>query len=323
MTVKEKQSGPKGKPKRIAAVICTYNRYDLLPLAIESCLKQTMDPTRFEIIVVDNSPDHTAAAAFGAQYEGHANLRYVVERTPGLSNARNVAAKMSDAEIIAYLDDDAIAKPTWLKALVQAFEAFGSAAKVAGGKISPIWDVPRPSWLGDGKLGYVSVVDWGGSARLIGEFEWIAGANIAFRREPLLEIGGFDTNLGRKGPETSLLSNEESAVVETLKADGSFALYVPEAEVDHLVDKRRLTHEWFRRRSAWQAVSDCMDDEKVQSWADKALDGTLNYLQKQPPRYRAISGLTQDVDDPTEFNDQLDAIYNMTVALLTGLKSPS
>lgn len=305
---------------RIAAAICTYNRYDLLDSAIQSCLDQDLDPAEFEIIVVDNSPDHAAAESFGEAYRHHANLTYLVEKTPGLSNARNVAARTSSAEIIVYLDDDAIARPEWLRALLAAYDAFGPSVSVAGGRISPIWDMPRPDWLGDDKLGYVSVVDWGGSARVLKEHEWIAGANISFRRAPLIEIGGFDTALGRKGPETNLLSNEESDVVAKLTEDGGMVLYVPEAEVDHLVDRRRLSQEWFRRRSAWQAVSDSLNDPSVAGWAADALDNALGYLLRQPPRYRSISGLRRDIDDPDEFNEQIDAIYNMTIAMLAGLK---
>lgn len=318
-----KKPASAARSPRIAAVICTYNRYDLLGSAIDSCIAQDLDPSEFEIIVVDNSPDHLAAGQFGEPYQKHENLTYLIEKTPGLSNARNVAARLSKAEIVAYLDDDAIAKPDWLRGLLQAYDAFGPSVMVAGGKISPIWDVPRPAWLGDSKLGYVSVVDWGGSARVIKRDEWIAGANISFRREALLEAGGFDTALGRKGPETSLLSNEETDVLKKLTEKGGLVLYVPEAEVDHLVDRRRLEQEWFRRRSAWQAVSDSLNDPSIGDRAAEAGENARGYLLRQPPRYRSVAGLSRDHEDPEEFNHQLDAIYNMTVSILSGLKSNS
>lgn len=305
---------------KIAAVICTYNRYDLLGAAIDSCVAQSLDPEAFEIIVVDNSPDWDAAAEFGAAYAKVPNLSYVVEKTPGLSNARNVAAEMTEAEIVAYLDDDAIAKPDWLAGLLRAYDTFGPSAAVAGGKISPIWDVPRPAWLHDENLGYVSVVDWGGEARILGSHEWIAGANISFRRSYLLEVGGFDTNLGRKGPETSLLSNEETDVLKKVSELGGLTLYVPEAEIDHLVDRRRLDQEWFRRRTAWQAVSDYLKEPDVESWAPGAYDSMLDYLHRQPPRHRAISGLNRAVDEADEFRDQLGALYSLTLSALSGFK---
>src|ERR1700740_2121779 len=73
----------------LSAVICTYNRYDLLPEAIESLVKQNVPPSLFEIIVVDNSPDQAGATCFAQHYTGLSNLTYLVEPKPGLSNARN------------------------------------------------------------------------------------------------------------------------------------------------------------------------------------------------------------------------------------------
>lgn len=304
----------------ISAVICTYNRYDVLPQAIESCMAQRMDAQKFDIIVVDNSPDKDFARSFGEKYKDVANLTYLIAEIAGLSNARNMAMEKSQADIVAYLDDDAIANENWLTEIVDAFKLFGDSAMAAGGKILASWQVERPHWVPDQKLGYLSVVDWGGKTRVIGSSEWIAGANIAFRREPLIAIGGFDTALGRKGPETSLLSNEENDVLRKLGERGGSVLYMPNAEVFHQVDPRRLHRDWFRRRSAWQAVSDYLGNPDVHSWKDAAYDNVLDFLFKQAPRYRSIAGLQADVDDSEHFNEQLDAVYNMTLALLTGLK---
>jgi glycosyltransferase involved in cell wall biosynthesis len=304
----------------ISAVICTYNRYDVLPQAIQSCLSQTLDASAFEIIVVDNSPDAESARSFGQRYEAVGNLHYLIADTPGLSNARNIALARSRAEIIAYLDDDAIASETWLVEIIEAFELYGEAAVAAGGRILPSWQAERPDWMPEQKLGYLSVVDWGGRTRVISASEWIAGANIAFRRAPLQAVGGFDVTLGRRGPETSLLSNEENDVLRKLGERGGLVLYMPNAEVLHQVDERRLHRDWFRRRSAWQAVSDYLANPDAHHAADGAFGNVLTFLLKQAPRHRSIAGLQVDFDDPDQFNEQLDAVYDMTAALLAGLK---
>ena len=304
----------------ISAVICTYNRYDVLEQAIQSCLDQRLEASKFDIIIVDNSPDIEFATSFGERYSGVANLSYLIAEIPGLSNARNMALAKSQADIIAYLDDDAIADGNWLIEIVEAFKSYGDSAMAAGGRILPAWQEARPAWVPDQKLGYLSVVDWGGKTRVINSSEWIAGANMAFRRSQLQAVGGFDVNLGRKGPETSLLSNEENDVLRKLGERGGSVLYMPNAEVLHQVDSRRLHRDWFRRRSAWQAVSDYLGNPDVHSWKDAAFANVLDFLFKQAPRYRSIAGLQADVDDADQFNEQLDAVYNMTLALLTGLK---
>jgi glycosyltransferase involved in cell wall biosynthesis len=76
----------------LSAIICTYDRYDLLPEAIESLRRQDVAAGEIEIIVVDNSPDQAASGAFGQRYAEAPRLAYITEATPGLSNARSVAA---------------------------------------------------------------------------------------------------------------------------------------------------------------------------------------------------------------------------------------
>lgn len=301
--------------------ICTYNRYDLLKTCVESVLAQNVGERRFDVVIVDNSPDGALAAAkqreFGAAHPQR--LRYIVEATPGLSNARNVATRTSDADVIVFIDDDAIAEAGWLSHVMEGFEEYGDLAGVVGGRIDPIWEAPRPPWLGDQILGYVSVVNWGGGLRVAADNEWFAGANIAYRRKTLHDLGGFSTNLGRIGAGSSLLSNEENAVNDAMTGAGYRMIYAPEARVSHLVESKRLTREWFRQRTAWQAVSDMLA-RPATTMAKKSrhMRSVFDYLDHLPPRDRPMAGLYADTDDPEMFQRQLDAVYGLTVAALTG-----
>lgn len=147
----------KNAPK-IASVICTYNRYDFLEESLNSLLAQDMDPSEFEIIVVDNSPDFDLAAAYQAKLGG-GRVTYLIERIAGLSNARNVGLRTATAKIVHFLDDDAVARPDLLTQLVAAFDFFGDQVGVVGGQVLPRWGAARPSWLSDNLLGFLSVVD--------------------------------------------------------------------------------------------------------------------------------------------------------------------
>src|SRR5450432_4527207 len=109
----------------ITLCICSYDRYDLLPKAIESAAKQSLPQEQLDILVVDNSPDQERARAFGKKFSAIPNLTYEVEETPGLSNARNRGARLSRAPIIAFMDDDAIASANWAEEILRAFERFG------------------------------------------------------------------------------------------------------------------------------------------------------------------------------------------------------
>jgi len=307
------------KQTTLCAAICTYKRYDLLQLAVESLTRQEDVDGLLSVLIVDNSPDEAVAGRERGRYEHIRNLRYVYERQPGLSNARNVAARESDAEIIAYLDDDAIASAGWARALIDAYVRFPEAG-IAGGPVVPIWEEARPEWLTDKLTSYVSVVDWGGDApRIADPSEWFAGANISFRRRLVLEAGGFDTSLGRIGSGASLLSNEEIALSNRIHALGNPSVYVPNATVDHLVERARLKQSWFRRRVVWQAVSDYVAsggreaDELREGW-----EWVLTFLSARKPCDRSFRGLFADSESGQDFEDQLAALYNFSFNLLAG-----
>jgi glycosyltransferase involved in cell wall biosynthesis len=307
-------------PVSITAVICTYNRYDLLPKAIDSLLTQTLDSSSYQILIVDNTPpkQRSEGESLALSYQSAANMAYLFEDTPGLSNARNVAAKAAQSDYILYLDDDAIADQALLENIINAFEQFDNVG-VVGGKILPIWEIERPCWLGDDIVGNVSVVDWGGGTRVAGSGEWFAGANISFRLSALRESGGFSTTLGRVGAGNSLMSNEEIEVLEFLKNSGYNAVYAPDAKVDHLVERKRISRDWFRRRIAWQATSDfIMDADKIEPQLPQLISSVRDYLASLPPLSRNIQGLYYKTEDPSEFRWQLSALYSFTCLTLAG-----
>jgi glycosyltransferase involved in cell wall biosynthesis len=309
---------------RIAAAICTYDRYDLLPKAVESAVRQTLPAESYRILVIDNSPDHDRAHRFSKEFETVPNLTYIVEETPGLSNARNVAVRVCDTDFIAFMDDDAVASAQWLAEILDAFAGFGSSAMVVGGRVEPIWGGPRPPWLHDSLLANLSVVDYGEEVRPIERSEWFAGTNIAFRTSAVLDNGGFATNLGRIGSGATLLSNEEIQLLDLIRAGGGRLIYTPRAVISHLVHPSRLNRSWFRKRSAWQAVSDfTMNPERMVTAASDHWKGAIGYFNNLPPHLRTIRGLIHDTDDPELFRWQLGAIYLLTAGILAGFEGVS
>jgi glycosyltransferase involved in cell wall biosynthesis len=254
-------------------------------------------------------------------YREIANLRWLTEKTPGLSNARNVAAREARAPIVAFMDDDAIAAPDWLEALLAVFEKFGAEAQVVGGRVDPLWEVPQPAWLPDDLLGNVSVVNWGGVDRFASRTEWVAGTNIAFRVEALRAAGGFSVHLGRTRGGQALLSNDETDVIERMSARGARLIYAPGAAVEHLVPAERLTQAWFRRRVAWQAVSDyLLDPERVYEKAPGYWRGVTEFYARLAPQYRTPRGLYAEQSEPDMFRMQMNALYNFTVVTLSGFR---
>lgn len=303
---------------RASIAICTFNRHDVLEKALASCASQTVSNEEYEIIIVDNSSDVEAAEAFRASHENIPNLHYVMEARPGLSNARNVALSKSQAPVISYIDDDAIAEAAWLQEVLRGFDTFGDTVGVVGGSIRPMWSLGRPTWLPPELEGPYTVVNWGGSLRIAEKEEWFAGANVSFSVEALKKIDGFNTGLGRGASSSMLLSNEESAAIEALETLGYQRVFAPDAAVDHLVEPDRLNHAWLRRRQAWQAISDViMEKKKVNRDPEVLWRAVATFMHSVPPRQRTIAGLFADFEDPTKTKQQMSAIYNLTLMLVS------
>ncbi|NDJ19549.1 glycosyltransferase family 2 protein [Myxacorys almedinensis] len=243
---------------KISAIICTHNRDRYLGLAIDSLLQQ--DFSSFEIIVVDNaSTDRTRDVVESRLSDSR--VSYVYEAITGLSIARNTGAKAAQGEILAYLDDDAIASRPWLSRLHDAYVENEKLA-IAGGKVTLLWvdGMSAPPWLSEGLAGNLGAYDLGNSPVFITQPGLTPrGLNYSIRRDFLEQIGGFDPQLGRVGK--NLLSNEELHMTHLALASGWQVAYLPEALVAHHVAPERVKPRWFLDRGWWQGISECYREQ--------------------------------------------------------------
>lgn len=238
----------------ISAVICTYNREDYIETAIRSLMEQTLDDYLYEIIVVDNrSTDHTEHIVKSLA-ESVGNLSYIFEENVGLSFARNTGWRNARGRYVAFLDDDAEASETWLANIVACLERSDDKTGSVGGPVEPIYETPPPRWLTPTMKRSLAIVDWGGGPRVLDARRWLAGVNVAFKKNVLETCGGFNTSLGRKGK--NLLSMEETFLREQMEKNGIKSFYHPDIRVKHHISRRRLTRGWFMKRSYWQGVSE-------------------------------------------------------------------
>ncbi len=254
---------------RITCVICTYRNPNLLKLAIESVVSQTLERDSYEVIVVDNnSSDETENVVQWFIQHGHRNVRYVFERRQGLSFARNRGVDEARAEIVAFIDDDAVADREWLSELLAVYDSDPDIWAV-GGKIAGRWETERPAWLPDHMLRALSLIDWGPSVRPLAWPERIIGANCSFRRLVFREVGRFDEALGRKGKV--LIGNEDTEIQQRIHALGKKIVYTPKALVFHWVPRERVEKRYFYRRAHGNGRSQAL----------------LMYLQAGNPALRA------------------------------------
>ena len=232
----------------ITVLLCTYNRCEYLAKALDSVAAQLLpDSVSWEVLIVDNnSTDQTRAVAeqYCRKYSGR--FRYVFEPDQGLSRARNAGIREARGEIIAFIDDDVIAEPTWLQNLTYSLHDGRWAG--AGGRITPPPDFKPPDWLTVGGprdlLGaLLPLFDLGDEA---GEMKTPPyGANMAFLKNMFEKYGNFRVDLGRCG--NALLMGEDTEFGERLMAGGERLRYEPSAVIEHPVPEERLSKKYFRK----------------------------------------------------------------------------
>lgn len=302
----------------LTIIICTNNRYDLLEKALASALAQ--EDAADDIIVVDNSPNKAEGKAFAQRFSDSPKVRFAFEEIQSLSHARNVGTSLAQTDIVAFIDDDAIAEPGWAKALRETFDTVGSDAGCVGGIVKPIWPSAPPAWVTPTLAAYLSIVDWGDRQKELSPTEWLAGCNIAFRRQALLAIGGFRTDIGRTGNPVSLLSNEETSACRTLEQAGYRIFYSPQAVVSHHIDKKRLNASWLSRRIVWQAISDAI------AYPEQTTDIANSVIQFKTTSklFETIAKLRHGIRRQQTLTDiDANALYTLvTVLLCNGIAGP-
>jgi len=293
---------------RISAVVCTRDRRHYLAHCLSALQKQTLHPSIFDVIIVDNgSTDdtHNLAQRYCARND---NFRYVHENRTGLAIARNTGIRASSSDIIAFTDDDAVPDPTWLARLLDRFDTYHAYVGIVGGDVTPIWEAARPEWLDDALLRPLSAgLKWSTEPRFLRPGEWLVEVNSAYHRSALARIGGFPEHLGRVGD--TLLSGEGGINILIQRA-GFGLFYDPAILVQHHIPASRLTKSWFRRRSFWQGVSMNLLTRYIDEMAQKlSLPASANTAQiweeiRVPVSPSAWADLFDD-RSRSDFTDQL------------------
>lgn len=237
----------------VTAIICTHNRSEVLQDCLLSLERQSLSEDQYEILIVDNASTDSTASIAQAWASKRPNRKYIFEETVGLARARNTGLAASSGAVVAYTDDDVLVADDWLERIGDRFSSLGHEVGGLGGEIDPLFEAPRPSWLTDDLLHFLSInLGWSETPRLMTDVEWICEANCAYRTEVLNRYGGFPEHLGRKG---DLLLSGENFVNEMMKKDGIQFYFDPTIRVTHRIPPSRLTKEWMRRRMFWAGVT--------------------------------------------------------------------
>lgn len=297
---------------KLSVVIASFRRYDVLPDAIDSVLsQQRLARDHLEIIVVDNTPAGERQIVRNADQCD----RFITEDISGLSRARNIGIQASRAELIAFLDDDAIASSTWASEAVELLESNPHWDVIGGRILAKYPENNKPVWINAKLEEFLSCIDWPvDQPTAMVDGVWIAGANMVFRRRVFERGIGFDERLGRNG-SSSLLSNDETKLFEAIGKDRIY--YVPQMAVDHVIPTSRLDPQWFRKRIFWQAVSDIISGTTWLSSED-AYQRFADDILHVPAEYRSYRAMEFEPKSSEDMNRQLRLIYSQLMIMMHG-----
>lgn len=185
----------------LTVAICTKDN----PQELNTCLTHLLSllsselKAAFEIIVIDNAPSDDLTKKLVASLPG---VRYVREPKPGLNFARNRALQEATGEIIAFIDDDVIIDKYWLRGIEKAIAEHPDAAAYTG-LVLPAELETDAQILFEKRGGFEKSFETIRYGRTLpghpfypcigGKFG--TGCNMAFRRQVLLELEGFDEAL--------------------------------------------------------------------------------------------------------------------------------
>jgi glucosyl-dolichyl phosphate glucuronosyltransferase len=265
----------------VSVVICTHalERWPNLVRSIRSSLQQS-PPAREVIVVIDHNDPL-------AKRVEEVFPKVVVARNrqqPGLSNARNVGIRLAGGDVVAFLDDDAIAAPGWLAEITRAFQ--DESVLGVGGSVEPLWARRRPPWFPP-EFDWVIGCSYRGMPTEGETVRNVLGANASFRRSVLEAVGGFRSEFGRLRSDGLGCEETELCIRAAQRWPGQRFLFRSSAVVHHFVPRERTAMKYFISRCFAEGRSKARLTSTV--GARYGLASERHYVVRSLPKAMALS----------------------------------
>jgi GT2 family glycosyltransferase len=265
---------------RISVVICvhTEDRWDELLAAVASVREQSR-PAHEVLLVVDH---HTALLDRLHRHFGTAGApappipstppRIMANSGPrGLSAGRNTGIAAARGEVIAFLDDDAVAERDWLRYFAEGYA--DPAVLAVGGRTEPAWAAGRrPAWF-PAEFDWVVGCTYRGLPPGRVRVRNVLGGNASFRRSVFEAVGGFAHGIGRTAGGRPLGGEETDLCIRLARALPDAVLLIDDrAVIHHRVPAARQRFGYFGSRAYAEGLSKALVTRRVGTRAGLAAE---------------------------------------------------
>ncbi len=224
---------------RLSVIIPAYGRPETLRLAVASAVDQDLDPSVYEVVVVDSSPDERNRAVVEEIAAGaRCRVRCLRKNPEGPGPSRNLGARESEGEFLAFFDSDCVASRGWLRGGLEAFAA-DARIGIAQGRTLP------PPGVKTGIFSRYIVVD---RENFVYET-----CNIFYRRAAFEETPGFWVD--RTPTSGFVTGGEDVTLAWQVKRRGWLSVFAPDALAYHEVTPMK-PWQWLyeKRLPIWPKV---------------------------------------------------------------------
>ncbi|MFE2541079.1 glycosyltransferase family 2 protein [Actinacidiphila glaucinigra] len=264
---------------RVSVVVCAYteDRWEDILAAVASVHAQRL-PAHEVLLVVDHNP--VLLARLTRRYEGTAVWVLPNAGPRGLSAGRNTGIAASRGEVVAFLDDDAVAERDWLHWFADAYR--DPQVLGVGGRTRPVWaSGRRPRWFPE-EFDWVVGASYRGQPAGRARVRNVLGGNASFRRIAFDIAGGFATGIGRDGDRRPLGCEETEFCIRLAQAKpGSVLLVDDRAVIWHRVPEARERFGYFRTRCYAEGLSKALVTRSVGT--DAGLETERRYATRVLP----------------------------------------
>jgi GT2 family glycosyltransferase len=210
----------------ISIVIPTYQREQVLVDTLEYLT--ALSPAPFEILLIDQTPDHENKTEDGLQkLEREGGVRRIKLERPSITGAMNTGLREANGDIVLFLDDDIVPDSELIAAHAAAHVG---GEKIVAGQVLQPGEEPERETTGSGPFRFAS-----DKKQFITE---LMGGNFSVNRRLALDLGGFDENF------VHVAYKFEAEFAERVLASGARIFFQPEASICHLKAERGGTRSY-------------------------------------------------------------------------------